>query len=137
MVSSITIQPQRAANAGCSASYRLGDTYSDEHGWSNEYIFTATPAEGWHFWKWIVTIKQVEEGPGGQTGTFTKEHTSNPITEYEDYSDWSYISGYGIYSHTVTNVIAIFWYPTTRLILHSPSNLQIIHGSEGRILTDD
>lgn len=136
MISNIEIQPQLAADQGCSATFELIDSNINAHGWYNEYRFTAIPSNGWNFWKWIVTVERVEEGPGGQSGTFTSEHTVNTIIEYEAWDDLSYISGYGIWSQTITSVVAVFSKPSTGLILHSPVNLQILRGANGTILHD-
>ena len=138
MVSAVQILPAGAAEAGCAATFAIIDSYSDSSGWSNTYRFTASAATGWNFDHWEVTIDRVEEGPGGETGIYTYNTRANPVEEFESWSDWSHIRDYGIWSWTITNVVAVFTGGTvhTGLILCSATNGEILHGAGANILHD-
>lgn len=138
MVSAVEILPEGAARAGCAASFALVDSYSDSSGWYNAYRFNASAAEGWTFDHWEWTVDRVEEGPGGETGVYNYTSRSNPFEEFESWNDWSHIRDYGIWSWTITNVVAVFTGGTvgTGLILRSATGDAILHGAGDTILHD-
>ncbi len=140
MVDEITISPQAAANAGCTATFALVDSYTYGSDWGKTWRFTATPAQGWVFDHWEVSQTRSEVGPGGHSGSSTTVDESNPSGWHEEYYyDYSYIGpSWGVWSLEISNVVAVFKRPhvPTNLILRSAASGQILHGASGTILHD-
>ena len=141
MVEAIAISPPAAANAGCAATFALVDEYTYGTDWSKDWRFTATPAQGWLFDHWEISKTVTQVGPGGQSGSSVVVDKNNPSSIHtEDYADYSYIGpSWGVWSTTITNVVAVFKSPhvPTHLILRSAANGQILRGAGGTILRDD
>lgn len=147
MVDVITISPAAAANAGCTATFELVDSYSSGSDWWKLWKFTATPAQGWVFDHWEMSYSYQDIVSSGPSGNFTMSNASNPWStgaysqegteEWED-SSWESYSGYRLGWRTITAVTAVFRlvHVPTNLILRSPTNGQILRGASGTILRD-
>ena len=147
MVNAIDIQPQGAANAGCSATSTLADSYSDTNLWWKLWEFQAFAAQGWVFDHWEMSYSYQDTVVGGASGNFTQSSTSNPWssgaysqqgTEEWDDASWQSYSGYQHGWRTITALTAVFRlvHVPTNLILRSPTNGQILRGAAGTILRD-
>ena len=146
MVSNINIQPNGAANAGCYATYSIDDEYTYEDSWYKLWRFTAFAADGWIFDHWEMSYSFQDVNIGGPSGNFTLTSRNNPWsggagsqegTEEWDDTSWESYSQYQHTWRTITSLSAVFKRVQTGLILHSPTNLQIIHGAGGTILRDE
>ena len=137
MVEDIDIQPSAAKDAGCSAIAGLEDSSAYGSDWWKLWRFDATAVGEWTFDHWAISYTLIEEGPEGQSGSFSDYPKGSPRFEDEYYYDWSYISGYGIWSKTITAVAAVFKRQSSGLILRSATTGRILRTSGGTILRDD
>ena len=113
------------------------------------WSFTASAAQGWVFDHWEMGYSYQDVDPAGESGVFTSSSSSNPWssggflkegTDEWDDTFWESLSaGYRHGWRTITALVAVFRrsHQPTHLILHSPTNNQILHGASGTILTDD
>lgn len=135
----IVISPAAAANAGCTAA-AIQLSYSNlaidypqiwERGETWTWKLEATPARGWTFVEW-----QLSNDNNGSTASTTSG--SNPwsggrfLTEEEEVL----ANGGGSSYRHITAVTAVFRNDGDGRILHSPANMQILHGAGGTILHD-
>ena len=149
--SEIAISPPQAKVDGCGASATIVEQYDNRPEydiWYKWYRFHATAAQGWRFDHWVQYYSYVDTDPSGTTATgATTISGANPWqgggyveVGTDEWEDGSWISlGYRRGYRLILSLTAVFVkeHEYTGLILHSPNNLQILHGQGGTILRDN
>lgn len=147
MVAAIDISPPAAAQAGCSATATVVDSWSYGGDWYRAYSFEATAAAGWVFDHWEQTYDYQEGEAGGtvligakcssvdrtwRSGSYSQEGTEEWRSDYTSVGP-EYVR---VDLRTIVGLVAIFRRASTGLILRSAANGQILRGAGGTILRD-
>lgn len=147
MVDNITISPQSAANAGCTATFELIDSDSYDSNWWKMWKFTATAAQGWVFDHWNMSYSYQGPDPSDPSGNFTMSN-GNSTWSYGAFSqegteEWDCkYDGFFYFRdswRTITSMTAVFRFVhvPTKLIIRSATSGIILRGASGAILRDE
>ena len=145
----IEIYPPAAKAAGCSAAATLvsyddlGQLYPGYlWGWFALYEFAATAAGTWRFdhweqsWSWTAGADSGSSSGNSTANPWRQNGSARTLTTTEE-NDGIVGDGSSTGVRTITSLRAVFDRAATGLILHSPTNLRILHGAGGTILRDD